>query len=87
MGKIAGSEIDGIQGHQEIDGILLIAEKVIVGIELGVGYFFNRQRGGIGGNAAVVDPDASGPIGNVAAASAYAVEYRVRIGLDLGHHT
>jgi hypothetical protein len=37
MGKITGSEIDGIQGYKEIDGICLSAEVVAVWIELRVG--------------------------------------------------
>ena len=43
MGKIAGSEIDGIQGQKEVDGILFSAEVMAFGIELGFGYFFHRQ--------------------------------------------
>ena len=77
MGEIAGSEIDGIQGHQEADGIFLFAKVMTVGIKLGAGYFFHWQRSGIGGNAAVIYPDTGGPICNFAAASAYAVKYIV----------
>ena len=45
-----------------------------VGIKLGAGYFFHRQRSGIGGNAAVIYPDPGGPICNIAAAAAYAAK-------------
>ena len=57
MGKIAGSEIDGVQGQKEVDGIFFSAKVVTVGIKLEFGYFINRQRSGIGGNAAVINPD------------------------------
>ena len=43
MGKVTGSEIDSVQGYKEIDGILLSAEVVTAGIELGLGYFVKRQ--------------------------------------------
>jgi hypothetical protein len=43
MGKIAGSEIDGVQGQKEVYGTLFSAEVVTVGIKLGYGYFINWQ--------------------------------------------
>ena len=42
MGKIAGSEIDGIQGNEEVDRVCLSAEIVVGGIELRAGYFAQR---------------------------------------------
>ena len=77
MGKIARSEIDAIQGQKEVDGILFSAKVVTVGIKLGFGYFINRQRSGIGGNAAVINSDSRCPICDPAAASANAIKYMV----------
>lgn len=77
MGKIAGAEIDGIQGQKEVDGIFFAAEVVTVGIELGFGYFINRQRSGIKGNAAVIYLDPRCPLCDFAAASANAIKYMV----------
>ena len=77
MGQIAGSEIDGVQGQKEVDGIFFSAKVVTVGINLGFGYFINRQRSGIGVNAAVINPDSRCPTCNFAAASADAIKYMV----------
>jgi len=62
MGKIAGSEIDGIQGDQEVDGIFLIAEVMTVGIKLGCNYF-------------TLYPNPGSLICDHTAAAAYAVKY------------
>ena len=75
MGKISGSEIDGVQGQKEVDGIFSPAKVVAVGIKLGAGHFINRQRSGIGGNAAVINSDPGCPTCNFAAAFADVIKY------------
>ena len=77
MREVAGSEIDGIKGDQEVDGIFLVAEVMTVGVKLGCNYFTHRQRSGIGGNMVEIYPDPGSLICDHTAAAAYAVKYIV----------
>ena len=56
MGKIAGSEIDGIQNQQKGQGVFFAAQVVAGGIQFRYRDFIDWQSRGIAGNPIGVDP-------------------------------